>query len=113
MNLSHSVFRGASFKINGQGREMMHASKISAMPAVKQLWPLRNYTLPQVQHRNAMANPHGAIISINQTSGIKDIWSTHSMTQVDRLHAKGRKYTQGEVSMVSPFLITWIAVIPR
>lgn len=96
MGLNYSLFQGASFRINDFARENNHASRIAAMPAVKQMWPLRNYSIPDIQHKNVMFNPNGTITSIEDptimeadASSRKDTYSTHVMTQVDRLRAEG------------------------
>lgn len=91
MFLNSSVFRGASFKISDLGRETTQASRISAMPAVKQLWPLRNYSVPQLRRKNTMTNPLGHIFAAEEDAITRDKFSTHVMTQVDKLHAKGCK----------------------
>lgn len=97
MLLNSSVFRGASFKINGLGREITHASMISTMPAVKSLWPLRNYSIPELQHKNTMANPHGHIFTAEEDATTADNFSTHVMTQVNQLQAKGCKFIREEI----------------
>lgn len=92
MLLNSSIFRGASFKINGLGRDTTHASMISTLPAVKNMWPLRNYSIPELQHKNTMANPHGHILTAEEDATTSDVFSTHLMTQVDQVHAKGCKF---------------------
>lgn len=96
MGLNYSLFQGASFRINDIARENNHASRIAAMPTVKQMWPLRNYSIPDIQRKNVMFNANGTITSIEDASNSgaddasrKDTYSPHVMTQVDRLRAKG------------------------
>lgn len=92
MLINSSIFRGASFKTKGLGHDSTHASMISTMPAVKKLWPLRNYSIPELQHKNTMANPHGHIFTAEDDATTADNFSTHVMTQVNQVHAKGCKF---------------------
>lgn len=99
MGLNYSLFRGASFRINDIVREHNHASMIAAMSAVKQMWPLSNYTIPEIQRKNAMPNPNGTITRLEYTHNYdedaaskKDTLSTHVMTQVDKLRAEGSMF---------------------
>lgn len=99
MGLNYSLFQGASFWINEIARENKHASKIAAMPTVKQMWPLRNYSIPDIQRKNVMFNVNGTITSVEDASDFgaidafrKDTYSPHVMTQIDRLRAKGSTF---------------------
>lgn len=91
MNLSFKLFRGASFTINDLVRGPKHASKIATLPAVKQMWPVRTYAIPQVQRLNTPTNPNGPIDSLpnDESDSGHDSYSPHVMTQVDHLHAAG------------------------
>lgn len=91
MNLTFTLFQGVSFTINELATERKHASKISELPAVKQMWPVRIHPVPQVQHKNIATNPTGPIevISSDGSGNHKSTYSPHVMTQVDRLHAAG------------------------
>ncbi|ROW01254.1 hypothetical protein VMCG_05990 [Cytospora schulzeri] len=91
MNLSFHLFKGLSFTINDLVSEPKHASKIAALPAVKQMWPVRTYSVPKIQRLNTPKNPNGAIeiLPNDETRGGKDNFSPHVMTQVDHLHAAG------------------------
>lgn len=92
MHLNYSLFQGVSFMVADRGRERQHASKISSLPSVKQMWPMRNYTLPRLHRKNTIANPKGTIeLDKSQSAHINDTSSTHVMTQVDKVHAKGRE----------------------
>ncbi|KAJ4393102.1 hypothetical protein N0V93_002309 [Gnomoniopsis smithogilvyi] len=96
MVLNYTLFQGASFRINDISLERTHASKIATMSTVKQMWPLRNYTIPEIQRKNLVFNPNGTIDSIGDnaipdadTVSRRDTFSTHAMTQVDKLRAEG------------------------
>lgn len=116
MGLNYSLFQGASFRINDIARENNHASRIAAMPAVKQMWPLRNYSVPDIQRKNVMFNPNGTITSVEdptnlgaEASSRKDKYSTHVMTQVDRLRAEGSTSTVPSLHQVPFFYWTYFA----
>lgn len=91
MNLSFTLFRGVSFTIKDFSSKRSHASKIMALPAVKQMWPVRTYPVPEAQRMNNVRNPNGSIetLSNNENKSEKDTYAPHQMTQVDRLHAAG------------------------
>lgn len=101
MSLNYTLFQGASFRVHDHlVQEHKQVSMISAMPAVKQMWPLRNYSVPDIGRRNVMMNPNGTITMFDDMtvtnehvadgkSKKKDTFSTHVMTQVDKLHAEG------------------------
>lgn len=96
MGLNYSLFQGSSFRINDLIREKNHASRIAAMSTVKQIWPLRNYTIPEIMSKSFMPNPNGTIAYVEDTPQLdadatsrKDHFSTHKMTQVDKLRAEG------------------------
>lgn len=91
MNLSFTLFRGVSFNINDLISEPKHTSKIAALPAVKQMWPVRTYSVPQVQRKNTVQNPNGPIevLPNDKSESSHDAYSPHVMTQVDHLHAAG------------------------
>lgn len=104
MDLNFTLFKGASFRINDTVvKEHTQVSMIAAMPAVKQMWPLRNYTIPNTQRKNFMYNPNASITRLDDMpvtgedsfaeDKTKDKFSTHVMTQVDKLHAEGSMCT--------------------
>ncbi|KAJ4423842.1 hypothetical protein N0V82_001426 [Gnomoniopsis sp. IMI 355080] len=108
MGLNYSLFRGASFEINDISLELNHVSKIAAMSTVKQMWPLRNYTIPEIQRRNTMLKPNGTISHIGgnpqfDDASKKDTFSTHAMTQVDKLRAEGLYH---ECLLIKDWIVT-------
>lgn len=114
MGLNYSLFQGASFRINDIARENNHASRIAAMPTVKQMWPLRNYSIPDIQRKNVMFNVNGTVTSIEDASNPeadaasrKDTYSPHVMTQVDRLRAKGSTFMAPPNPHPTNSLICW------
>lgn len=112
MDLNFTLFKGASFRIDGSKvQEHTQVSMISAMPAVKQMWPLRNYSIPNTQRKNIMYNPNATITRLDDTLSdpdsyaedkTKDTFSTHVMTQVDKLHAEGSMFIPVPAQLPSP-----------
>lgn len=91
MNLSFTLFKGVSFTIEDLIDEPKHVSKISALPAVKKMWPVRTYSVPKIQRLNTAKNPNGPIeiLPNDDSRSNHDAYSPHVMTQVDHLHAAG------------------------
>ncbi|KAI3391367.1 hypothetical protein diail_7476 [Diaporthe ilicicola] len=95
MNMSFKLFNGVSFSITDLAGETKAASKISVMPSVKRIWPMRLYPAPDVQHLRTAHHlgPQETVEFVskpnNATTADKDSFSPHVMTQVDKLHAAG------------------------
>lgn len=94
MNMSFQLFNGSSFSVTNITGHATIASKISIMPSVKQIWPMRLYPPPTVQHLNTAPffNSKGSepVSKLgNATSAGNSSYSPHVMTQVDRLHRAG------------------------
>lgn len=95
MNLTYSLFKGTSLQLHDTATEDQAVQQISSMTAVKQVWPLRVYTLPKEQTisvggsatANAAASSSLRRRADNSTSA--DTFSPHVMTQVDKLRALG------------------------
>ena len=61
------------------------------MASVKQLWPVRKISLPNtgVIQKPTNQNAAATIINKRQETNGNGLFSSHVMTQVDRLHAEG------------------------
>lgn len=100
MNMSFKLFNGSSFSIAKRGGHVGIASKISVMPSVKRIWPMRLYQAPNLASHGLRGRVRGTpfpdLDGIGHASKHGDATaarnhsnSPHSMTQVDRLHAAG------------------------
>jgi hypothetical protein len=97
MNMSFIFFNGSSFSIKGPMGHASVASKISAMPSVKKIWPMRLYPAPTTHEARTRGNGSSFLNarlgnipkSGDDAPSHNHSYSPHSMTQVDRLHAKG------------------------
>lgn len=91
MDLNFTLFRGASFRFTDTAQERRATSKIASMSAIKQIWPVRRYPVPDAQHQSIIANPRASISIDTSTVNTSDAFPTHVMTQVSKLHALGCK----------------------
>lgn len=98
MNLTYSLFKGASFQLHDTATEDDTVQQISDMTAVKQIWPLRTFTLPKDEiisvGGSATADGAAGSSSLRRRAGSNstssaDTFSPHVMTQVDKLRALG------------------------
>jgi subtilisin family serine protease len=93
MDLSYDLFKGASFRLEDLATEDELAKQIADMPEIKQMWPVREYPIPNDEvvwtgtSRTAAPETSNSI-NKRQESG-NDTFSPHVMTQVDRLRADG------------------------
>ncbi|KAF3761776.1 subtilisin-like protein [Cryphonectria parasitica EP155] len=89
MNINSTVFSGASFSVTDLASEKHQVARISALRAVRQVWPVRKYSLPELMRNGTMPNPmSGDIMLDEEFDNIVDKFSPHVMTQVDKLHAE-------------------------
>jgi subtilisin family serine protease len=91
MDLKYNLFKGVSFRLKGTKDEEAAAKKIEAMPAVKQIWPVRAYPIPNDEVHwtaNDKTVPPSAALQKRQNAG-NDTFSPHVMTQVDQLRYQG------------------------
>lgn len=93
MNLSYALFNGASFRLHDQTDQDQTVQQISAMSAVKQIWPVRLYSLPITERTltptSALASAGSVLRKRADNDTSADTWSPHVMTQVDKLRALG------------------------
>ncbi|KAI1950815.1 hypothetical protein LOZ12_001637 [Ophidiomyces ophidiicola] len=88
-DFNHKYFRGSSFVINDNGDQQSAMAKIMATNQVKNVWPLRLIQRDPGQLHSKL--PPGAKLRSSKLPKRESgkAWSTHAMTGVDKLHAKG------------------------
>jgi hypothetical protein len=90
MDLSYDLFKGVSFRLDNLAEEEELAKQIAAMPEIKQIWPVREYPIPNDKvvwtGNSQTASPAFNTINKRQSSD-NDTFSPHVMTQVDQLRA--------------------------
>jgi subtilisin family serine protease len=103
MDLSYDLFKGVSFKLDNLASEQEVAKQIAAMPEIKQMWPVREYPIPNDKvHWTGNSNTAAsAFNTINKRqSSDNDTFSPHVMTQVDKLRARGIRGAGIKVAIV-------------
>ncbi|PHH90041.1 hypothetical protein CDD83_4667 [Cordyceps sp. RAO-2017] len=91
MELKFELFNGASVQFNDLRNVDRIASEIAALPVVKKMWPMQNYSQPDEGVKWVSA-PIGDTKSSNLRARSvyeHEPFPAHAMTQVDRLHANG------------------------
>ncbi|CAK7199659.1 hypothetical protein SEUCBS139899_002342 [Sporothrix eucalyptigena] len=88
MDLNFRLFRGASIQFHAPNETSATdaTAQLAALPAVKQLWPVRQYRIPE-HTRHWVANVSDDPETVKRATA--DTFSTHVMTQIDQLRAKG------------------------
>lgn len=93
MDLSYDLFKGVSFRLNDLSSEEELAKQIAAMPEIKQMWPVREYPIPNDEvvwtANSETAAPESSNYLGKRQSSDNTTFSPHVMTQVDRLRANG------------------------
>ena len=104
MDLSYDLFKGVSFKLDNLASEEEVAKQIAAMPEIKQMWPVREYPVPNDKVHwtgNSNTASPAAFNTINKRqSSDNDTFSPHVMTQVDQLRARGVRGAGIKVAIV-------------
>lgn len=93
LKLDYELFKGVSVQMDDVKKAPKKAAEIAKLPAVKNLWPVRLYKMPdpRVEWVGTTPQPPAGVVAerravANQTG---DTFSPHVMTQVDRLRAEG------------------------
>ncbi|PHH66184.1 hypothetical protein CDD81_247 [Ophiocordyceps australis] len=92
MRFDYELFQGLSVQIDNVDEAHKQAAELAALPAVKNVWPVRLYDMPNptVQWVGS-GGRDGKLVARDGGGGnaSADGFSPHVMTQVDRLRAKG------------------------
>lgn len=92
LKLDYKLFKGTSFQLKNVSDVDAAAAKIANMDIVKRIWPVRIFHVPndEVVWTGNNQNMAQAALQKRQSSGnASDTFSTHVMTQVDKLRAEG------------------------
>jgi subtilisin family serine protease len=67
------------------------AKQIAKLSGVKQIWPIRIYSVPndEIIWVGDQGTSAQSVLQKRQSNGTEDTFSTHVMTQVDQLRAEG------------------------
>lgn len=92
LKLDYKLFKGTSFQLKNVSDMDAAAAKIANMAIVKQMWPVRIFHVPndEVIWKGTDRNLAQTALQKRQSAeNTTDTFSTHVMTQVDKLRAKG------------------------
>ncbi|KAH8694068.1 putative subtilisin [Talaromyces proteolyticus] len=90
LSLDYSLFKGASFNLHDSGNEKVNIQTIQSLPSVKNIHPVRSYSLPETA--GYPVNQVSSFTSVEnsaQSDITQDTLSTHVMTGVDKLRSEG------------------------
>ncbi|KAG6033470.1 hypothetical protein E4U40_005329 [Claviceps sp. LM458 group G5] len=85
VTLDYKLFRGLSLQFHDVTGAEQRSKEIAAMPAVKQMWPVRLLSAKSVTKPASLNSK----VVLRDGTLPKDTFAPHVMTQVDRLRAKG------------------------
>ncbi|KAG6107516.1 hypothetical protein E4U13_006917 [Claviceps humidiphila] len=89
MVLDYKLFRGLSFQFHDIQAAEKRSKEIAAMPAVKQMWPVRLVPRQSIDGALVVGTTQDSSVVKRNDVLLKDTFAPHMMTQVDRLRAKG------------------------
>lgn len=92
VNLDYQLFNGVSIQLNDIKNAEEKAAKLAKLPSVKRIWPVQlidrpNPKIEWVAGHDATNVPK--VVSRADGDEAADKWPPHTMTQVDKLRAKG------------------------
>jgi hypothetical protein len=88
MHLGYDLFDGVSVQLHDVEKANEVVNRLAALPAIKRWWPVTSHDVPDVEV-HWTGNPDGGDDLRSRDNPTTDNDSTHIMTQIDKLHAKG------------------------
>ncbi|KND86555.1 Minor extracellular protease vpr, partial [Tolypocladium ophioglossoides CBS 100239] len=92
MTLDYELFKGVSVQLHDVEGADARVAQMAQLPAVKNVWPLQLYSMPNPRVEWIGTNPErhsGGSSRRRAANASADVFSPHVMTQVDRLRAEG------------------------
>ncbi|KAF7556825.1 hypothetical protein G7Z17_g1136 [Cylindrodendrum hubeiense] len=91
MEFDYKLFKGASIQFNDHERAEDLASKVLELPAVKGMWPVKVYGIPEprIDWQGTPGQEYATMKKRSAYETVKDVFSPHVMTQVDKLREEG------------------------
>ncbi|KAK2601970.1 hypothetical protein QQS21_004483 [Conoideocrella luteorostrata] len=91
MKLDYELFKGVSVQLHNVDKAEEKVMKLAAMPAVKNVYPVILYDMPnpKVEWIAKGTTPAQKSPLVSRADAEKDTWPPHVMTQIDKLRAKG------------------------
>ncbi|RKU47717.1 hypothetical protein DL546_000830 [Coniochaeta pulveracea] len=87
MDLDFQLFKGASIQFKDLKNAAERAEQVASMPAVKNLWPVHVYSIPE-HTVHSVGSPSAAEYR-KRADAANDTFTPHLMTQVNKLRAEG------------------------
>lgn len=87
MDLNYKLFKGVSIRFHDVDKAEDKVSEIASMPAVKNIWPVKLFSVPQHTVLSVGDAAAGGISRRQEASN--DTFTPHVMTQVNQLRNKG------------------------
>ncbi|KAH6662632.1 peptidase S8/S53 domain-containing protein [Plectosphaerella plurivora] len=91
LDLTFSLFKGCSFQLKNVTDLDVAAKRISDLPTIKKIWPVRIHERPDdkfIWAGNGTSGARAGLLRKRQTSDEVDTFTPHRMTQVDKLRAE-------------------------
>jgi subtilisin family serine protease len=88
MTMDYQLFHGVSIHFKDVANAEEKAAKVNALPAVKAIYPVKTYSIPKPEVVWTAAKGRDYIDLRRRQEG-NDTFSTHVMTQVDKLRGEG------------------------
>ncbi|KAH7194985.1 peptidase S8/S53 domain-containing protein [Fusarium oxysporum] len=89
LELDYDLFKGVSVQFNDVTTAGQMAAKIAELPPIKNMWPVKLYSIPQPRVEWTATADMEAPLKKRNLHSKADTYSTHVMTQVDKLRKKG------------------------
>lgn len=91
LDLSYSLFKGYSFRLKNVSNDDadVAAQKISEMPKVRKVWPVRMRSLPKDEVVWVGDGAAASLALKRRQESAEDTFSPHVLTQVDKLREEG------------------------
>lgn len=89
--LRFKLFRGASIQFSDAEQAEKAVMRVAARPNVKNVWPVKRYSAPQhiVHSTGDAALAMAPVLKKRQATNESDLFTTHLMTQVNKLRDAG------------------------
>jgi subtilisin family serine protease len=88
VDLNYKLFKGASIQFKDLDKAEDRAAKIAGMASVKNVWPVKLYSVPQHTVHSVGSDAEDGGLRRRQATG-NDTFTPHVMTQVNMLREKG------------------------
>jgi len=90
LKLDFQLFKGVSIQFHDPDTAPLKAAEVNDLPVVKAMWPVQTYPMPKPDVVwTGDKNRDYSTVSKRAPGPANDAFSTHVMTQVDKLRALG------------------------